>query len=69
MGENQMKYNPLVSIAVVVGGVSVAIVVMIGIFSKEHMWAAAPTVGALATMGILLGLGVLLLGMAPHSTV
>ena len=51
-----MKDNPLVSIAGIVGGISVAIVVVIGIFSREHMWAAAPTVGALATMGILLGL-------------
>ena len=51
-----MKDNPLVSIAAAVGGACVLIVLVIGSYSPDHIWAAAPTVGALATMGILLGL-------------
>ena len=51
-----MKNDPLVSIAGIVAGISLAIVVMIGLLSREYIWVAAPIVGALATMGILLGL-------------
>ena len=50
-----MKNNTLVSIAGIVGGLSVLVVLLIGLRAPEQMWVAAPTVGALATMGILLG--------------
>lgn len=50
-----MSDTPIVKIAGVVGGISVAIVAIICIFSPHNLWVAAPIVGILAAMGALLG--------------
>ncbi len=50
-----MSDTPIVKIAGVVGGMSVAIVTIIGVFSRNNMWVAAPIVGILAAMGVVLG--------------
>jgi len=47
--------NPLVQIAGVVGGVSVAVVALMCIFAAEQLWAAGVVVSVLAVMGIVLG--------------
>ncbi len=47
--------NEMVQIAGTVGGISVAIVAVIVVFAKQHVWVAVPVVGALALMGIVLG--------------
>jgi len=46
--------NPVVAIAAIIAGVSIPIVLIVGIFNKETMWAAAPVIGVLAIMGIIL---------------
>ena len=50
-----MSHSPLVKIAGGVGGISVAIVTIICIFAPHNLWVAAPIVGALSAMGVLLG--------------
>ena len=50
-----MKSKPLVSIVGAVGVASIAIVLTISIFSRENVWVAAPIVGVLAAMGVILG--------------
>ena len=49
-----MKENPVVKIAGVIAGTSVGVVAIIAIFAKQEMWTAAPIVGVLALMGIIL---------------
>ncbi|MHC4982664.1 MAG: hypothetical protein ACYTF6_05800 [Planctomycetota bacterium] len=46
--------NPIVAIAGIICGVSIPIVLIIGIFNKEKMWVAAPVIAVLALMGIIL---------------
>jgi len=55
MTEEKKSGNPFVGIAASIGGISVAIVALVGIFAAERMAAAAWIVGALAFMGICLG--------------
>ena len=50
-----MKSKPLVNIVGTVGVASIAIVLTISLFSRENMWVAAPIVGALAAMGVIMG--------------
>ena len=50
-----MSDTPIVKIAGVVGGMSVAIVAIICIFAPRNLWVAPPIVGALAAMGVVLG--------------
>ena len=45
----------IVRLASTIGGVSVAIVALVGVFARESIWVVAPVVGALALMGIVLG--------------
>ena len=47
--------NPFVRIAVITGGIAVAIVTIIAIFSTENMVVAAWIVGCLSLMGTALG--------------
>ncbi len=47
--------NPYTEIMGIVGGISIATVAVLSIFAKEHLWVAAPVVGALAVLGVLLG--------------
>jgi len=51
----EQKSNPAVAIAGVIGGISLSIVVVILVFSREQLPVAAWIVGALAVMGIGLG--------------
>ena len=51
----EQKGSPLVSIARVIGGVSVAIVAIIVVFAKDQLSVAVWVVAALAIMGIGLG--------------
>jgi len=46
--------NPAVAIAGIVAGVSIPIVLIVGIFNKDAMWVAAPVIGVLAIMGAAL---------------
>ncbi|HUS46998.1 MAG TPA: hypothetical protein VM098_02675 [Phycisphaerae bacterium] len=46
--------NPIVTIAAMICGVSIPIVLIVGIFNKDKMWAAAPVIGVLAAMGVVL---------------
>ncbi len=55
MSEEKKGGNPFVGIAGAIGGVSVAVVALIGIFARERMDVAGWVVGALAVMGIGLG--------------
>jgi uncharacterized membrane protein len=48
--------NPMVAIAAVIGGISVAIVALFVIFAKEQLEHAPLVIGALAVMGIFMGL-------------
>ena len=50
-----MPRDPFVSIAGVIGGISVAIVAIIVVFTKDQLSVAAWIVAALAVMGIVLG--------------
>ena len=50
-----MRSKQLVSIVGAVGVASIAIVLTISLFSRENMWVAAPIVGALAAMGVIMG--------------
>ena len=47
--------NPFVGIAAIIGGISVAIVAIIAIFSGENLVVAAWIVGFLTIMGAVLG--------------
>lgn len=51
----EQKSNPAVAIAGVIGGISLSIVAVILVFSREQLAIAAWIVGALAVMGIGLG--------------
>ena len=47
--------HPVVAIAGIIGGISLAIVVMIAVLARDQLWVAAWIVAALAVMGIGLG--------------
>jgi hypothetical protein len=51
----EQKGNPVVSIASVIGGISLCIVAVIAIFAKDQLSVAPWIVAALAIMGIGLG--------------
>jgi Zn-dependent protease len=51
----EQKGNPIVSIASVIGGISVAIVAVIAVLAKDQLSVAPWIVAALAIMGIVLG--------------
>ena len=53
--EETKQSNTYVGIAGTIGGISVAIVAVIAIFSAKNLYIAAWIVGALALMGIVLG--------------
>jgi hypothetical protein len=55
MADEKENVNPFLGIAGAIGGFSVAIVVLIGVFAREHMGVAPWIIGALAVMGICLG--------------
>ena len=50
-----MSDTPIVKIAGIVGGMSVAIVAIICIFAPHNLGLAPLIVGALAAMGVMLG--------------
>ncbi|MBT8043159.1 MAG: hypothetical protein KJN98_08320 [Pontiella sp.] len=47
--------NPIVGIAVIIGGISIGIVAIIAIFSSENLKVAVWIIGFLSIMGIALG--------------
>jgi hypothetical protein len=47
--------SPLIAISGSVGGVSAVIVLIIAVFDSARLWVAAPIVGILALMGVILG--------------
>ena len=47
--------NPFVSIAAAIGGISVAIVAIVMLFSPNQAWVLAPVISSLALMGVILG--------------
>jgi hypothetical protein len=51
----EQKGNPYVGIAGVIGGISLSIVVIVVVISRDQLPVAAWIVGALAVMGIGLG--------------
>jgi len=48
--------SPIVTIAGIVAGVSIPIVLIVGICNKDAMWVAAPVIGVLAGMGVILAI-------------
>jgi hypothetical protein len=51
----EIKRNPVVGIASILGGISLCVVAVIAIFAREQLWVAIWIVAALAAMGIGLG--------------
>jgi len=55
MSKKKESENTYTQITGTVGGISIAIIVILGIFASQQMWVAIPVVGLLVLLGIVLG--------------